>query len=53
LLTKARVVHVGDPVLAVIRPTHFVLHRVVAIGREAVTLRATATSAWSNAGLPT
>ncbi len=39
LLTKAREVHVGDPVLAEIRPTHFVLHRVVAIDGEAVTLR--------------
>lgn len=39
LLTKAREVHVGDPVLAEVSPAHFVLHRVVAIDGEAVTLR--------------
>lgn len=39
LLTKARDVRVGDAVLAEVTPLHFVLHRVVAIDGEAVTLR--------------
>jgi len=39
LLTKAKNPKVGDPVLAEIEPKHFVLHRIVAINGNEVTLR--------------
>ena len=39
LLTKAIDPKVGDPVLAEIGPKHFVLHRIVKIEGDAVTLR--------------
>lgn len=39
LLTKALRPKVGDPVLAEISPKHFVLHRIIAIEGQAVTLR--------------
>lgn len=39
LLTKARDVRVGDPVLAEISSGHFVLHRIVRLEGDAVTLR--------------
>lgn len=39
LLTKAVNPAVGDPVLAEIQPHHFVLHRIIAIKDEQVTLR--------------
>lgn len=39
LLKKAESPKVGDPVLAEISPKHYVLHRIIAIDGEAVTLR--------------
>lgn len=39
LLTQAKQVSVGDPVLAEIAPGHYVLHRIVAINGDRVTLR--------------
>lgn len=39
LLTKPLNVKTGDPVLAEIAPEHFVLHRIVAIDGQKVTLR--------------
>ena len=39
LLTKAVNPKVGDPVLAEIAPKHYVLHRIIAIEGDAVTLR--------------
>ena len=39
LLTKPLNVKTGDPVLAEIAPGHFVLHRIVAIDGQKVTLR--------------
>ena len=39
LLTKPGKVKVGDPVLAEIRPRAYVLHRIVAIQNDNVTLR--------------
>lgn len=39
LLVKPQGLKVGDPVLAEIAPRHYVLHRVVAISGEEVTLR--------------
>ncbi len=39
LLTKAVNPKVGDPVLAEISPKHYVLHRIIAIDGDAVTLR--------------
>lgn len=39
LLTKPLNVKMGDPVLAEIAPGHFVLHRIVAIDGQKVTLR--------------
>lgn len=39
LLTKPTNVKTGDPVLAEIAPGHFVLHRIVAIDGQKVTLR--------------
>ena len=38
LFVKPTTIAVGDPVLAEIAPKHFVLHRIVAINGEAVTL---------------
>lgn len=38
LFVKPSTIAVGDPVLAEIAPKHFVLHRIVAINGEAVTL---------------
>lgn len=38
LLTKPHGVKVGDPVLAEIAPGHYVLHRIVAIDGDAITL---------------
>lgn len=38
LLTKTKKVKVGDPVLAEISPKHYVLHRIIKIDGEAVTL---------------
>ncbi|MBR5918617.1 MAG: S24/S26 family peptidase [Prevotella sp.] len=39
LMTKATNPKVGDPVLAEIEPKHFVLHRIIAIDGDNVTLR--------------
>ncbi len=39
LLTKAQNPRVGDPVLAEVAPRHFVLHRIIRINGEDVTLR--------------
>lgn len=39
LMTKATNPKVGDPVLAQIEPKHFVLHRIIAIDGDKVTLR--------------
>lgn len=39
LMTKATNPKVGDPVLAEIEPKHFVLHRIIAINGDNVTLR--------------
>ena len=39
LFTKPSVVKVGDPVLAEIAPGHFVLHRIIRLEGERVTLR--------------
>ncbi len=39
LLTKVQQIHVGDAVLAETAPKHFVLHRIVKINGDAVTLR--------------
>lgn len=39
LLTKAKDIHEGDPVLAEIEPGHFVLHRIIQIHGQQVTLR--------------
>lgn len=39
LLTKAVTPQVGDPVLAEISPKHYVLHRIIAIDGDKVTLR--------------
>ncbi|GAB6975630.1 peptidase S41 [Prevotella falsenii] len=38
LLVKPSTIAIGDPVLAEITPKHFVLHRIVAINGESVTL---------------
>ena len=38
LFVKPTTIAVGDPVLAEIAPKHFVLHRIIAINGEAVTL---------------
>lgn len=39
LLTKAKNVKVGDPVLAEVSPKHYVLHRIIKIEGDHVTLR--------------
>lgn len=39
LLTKAENPKIGDPVLAEVEPGHYVLHRIIAIDGDAVTLR--------------
>lgn len=39
LLKKPDIILVGDPVLAEIQPNHYVLHRIIAIDGEKVTLR--------------
>ena len=38
LFIKPSRINVGDPVLAEIAPKHFVLHRIIAIDGEAITL---------------